>query len=390
MALLLATAVATVRSEPDSASAPVRRLAQLRREMQSSHPPAAAATSSRLNDIALEFVDARDLPQAVELLSEAVGLDPDNGVALANLILAYLKQENFELARFYLELSAETVVRRNPDPRAYLAIGDLCSASNRLEDAVTAWEHYRRLGGSDPAALARLDRAKRELSVTPGQRVLQSDRFALYTDAAISPEAAERVEAYLEQQYRLQSAFFETSLDGTQIVILYGGRAYFSLVSAPTWVSALFDGKIRVAVEPGGGLAPELETVLAHELAHAFIRHLSRDRAPGWLHEGLAQWWEGRRILPGEFRKAFAGQPPRSLSDMERNLARRVDRSTARSNYAEALGLIEYLIQHHGEGALVCLLRDLADGLSMEEALSRETVLTPARLLSAWKAWAGL
>jgi tetratricopeptide (TPR) repeat protein len=388
--LLLATAVATVRGDPVSASDPLRRLTELRREMESSRPPTAAAISARLNDIALEFVEAKDLPQAIELLSEAVGWDPDDGVALANLILAYLKQENFEFARFYLELATETVARRNPDPRVYLAIGDLYSANNRLEDAVTAWEHYRRLGGSDPAALARLERAKRELSVTPGQRVLQSDHFALYTDAAISPEAAARVEAYLERQYRLQSAFFATSLEGPQIVILYGGRAYFSLVSVPTWVSALFDGKIRVAIQPGGGLVPELEMVLAHELAHAFIRHLSRDRAPRWVHEGLAQWWEGKRILPGEFRRAFGGQPPHSLSEMEGNLARQVDRSTVRAEYTESLGLIEYLIQHHGEGSLVCLLRDLAEGLSMEEAVSREMALTPAGLASAWKTWAGL
>jgi hypothetical protein len=287
-------------------------------------------------------------------------------------------------------VATETVTPRNPDPHVYLEIGDLFLARNRLEDASTAWEHYQLLGGSDPAVVARLERAKRELSVTPGQRVLQSDRFAVYMDESISPEEAARVEAYLEHQYERQAAFFTTSLERTQIVILYGGRTYFSLVSVPTWVSALFDGKIRVAIPPGGGLVPELEAVLAHELTHAFIRHLSRDRAPRWIHEGIAQWWEGKRIPPGEFRRAFGGQPPRQLSEMETNFERRVDPSTVRANYGEALGLIEYLIQYHGEGSLVCLLVDLADGRSVEEGLSREMALTPAGLVSAWKAWAGL
>jgi tetratricopeptide (TPR) repeat protein len=367
-----------------------RRLAQLRREMESLHPPSNSEISTRLNAIAMEFLEAEDYSEATELLSEAVGRDPDNGVALANLIVCHVKQENWEFASFYLGVAKETVTRRNPDPRVYLAIGELYAAHNLVDDAVAAWDYYRQLGGSDPGALARLDRAKRELAVTPDQTLLQSDHFALYTDTAISPEAAARVEEYLERQYSLQSGFFATALEETQIVILYGGRAYFSLVSVPTWVSALFDGKIRVAIEPGGGLAPELERVLAHELAHAFIRQVSRDRAPGWLHEGLAQWWEGKRITPGEFRQAFVGQSPHSLSEMEGNLAKRVDRSVARANYAEALGLVEYLIDHHGQGSVVCILSGLADGLSTEEALRRETALTPERLISAWKIWAGL
>ena len=41
-------------------------------------------------------------------------------------------------------------------------------------------------------------------------------------------------------------------------------------------------------------LNAEQELLLSHELAHAFIRQASGGRAPGWLHEGLAQWAEGQ------------------------------------------------------------------------------------------------
>ena len=162
-------------------------------------------TEENLTDIALEYQRGDDLPQAIELLSEAVGRDPDNGIALANLILAYLKDESFEFAGFYLDLATQTTDRSQPSPDVYRTIGDFYAVRHRLEDAVTAWDYYFRLGGADPAVLARVERTRRELSVTPGQRLLESDHFALYADAVISPEVTAKAEEHLEREYRRQS-----------------------------------------------------------------------------------------------------------------------------------------------------------------------------------------
>lgn len=390
--LLLAASVVT--AQPDSASAAAdraRRLAKLWREVESARPPAAAEISRRLTDIAMEYLGQNDPAQASELLSEAVVRDPDNGIALANLILAYLKNEDFDFADFYLEQATQTADRRNPDPKVYFAIGDLYAARNRLQEAVSAWDYYVRLGGGDPVALAKLERARRELSVKQGQRLLSGDHFALYTDAAISEDVAARVEENLEQEYRTQSEFFGAPLaGGPQVVILYEGRAYFSLVSIPTWVSAIFDGKIRVSLEAPARWTPRLQAVLSHELTHAFIRHGSGGHAPGWLHEGLAQWFEGKRMMRSELRQVFARQPLRTLADMEGSLARRGIPAIAQSNYIEALGLIEYLIQERGPGAVACLVRALGTGDTLEEALVRETGFTSPELLAGFRAWVGL
>jgi tetratricopeptide (TPR) repeat protein len=390
--LLLAAGAVTAQPDPTSAAAGrARRLAQLRREVESAHPPAAAEISERLTDLAREYLENNDPAQAIELLSEAVARDPENGTALAHLILAYLKNEDFDFADFYLDQATQTADRRNPDPGVYSTIGDLYAARNRLHEAVSAWDYYLRLGGSEPAVLERLERSRRELSVKQGQRLLSGDHFAIYTDATISEEVAERVEAHLEQEYRSQSEFFGAPLaGGPQVVILYEGRAYFSLVSIPTWVSAIFDGKIRVSLEAPARWTWRLEAVLSHELAHAFIRHLSGGHAPGWLHEGLAQWFEGKRLMRSELREVFSRQPLRKLAEMEGSLAHRGIPAIAQSNYIESLGLIEYLIQERGPGAVACLVRALGAGDPLEEALRRQTGFTSPELLAGFRAWIGL
>jgi tetratricopeptide (TPR) repeat protein len=365
-------------------------LAKLRRQTPAAAPgtPGARAFAGRLEEIGRGYLEQGDLGRAVELLEEAYGWDERNGLVLAELTLAYVRAENFPFAHFYLELAEQRAPQAPPE--IYATLGEVYYALNRVEDAVLAWEQFERLRGNDPDILRRLSRARQEVSLSHGQRFLEAGDFSIFSDAAVPSEMVEKVAERLASSCKEESTFFAARLLSSQVVVLYAGRTYFTLVSVPEWVSGVFDGKIRVAVDPEGGVTPQLERVLSHELAHAFIRQASRGRAPGWLHEGLAQWCEGRRLFKSDFRDIFVGRRPASVSEMEGNMARRSDRATARANYGESLGLIEYLIQHRGEGTLVCLLQDLAEGMRMEDALRKETSLNPEQLVSSWKTWAGL
>ena len=350
--------------------------------------PEARALSLEFADAGRALLERGEAGQAIELLEEACGLDAENGLALAELTLAYVRRQNFDSARFYLNL-AEERSPRSP-PAIYETLGEIYYAWNRLDDAVSAWEHYRRLGGQSSRTLGRLVATLQELSMASGQRALLGESFSLYYDPPIPKATVAAIGEYLEKVRREQSEFFGEDLADRQVVVLYAGRAYFSLVSIPEWVSGVFDGKIRISLEPDGGLTPQLQAVLTHELAHAFVRSVSRDRAPGWLHEGLAQWWEGERILRDEIRKTFAGRTPYSLKEMEGNLSRKAERAAVRANYAQALALVEYVIERNGAGPLACLVRALGEGLPLSDALRKEIGLSSDEFLARWKAWANL
>ena len=375
----------------DPAPQLARELDALRRRSASVEPGTAAARklAAELGRIGAGYLDAGDNGRAIELLEEAYGWDEQNGLVLSELTLAYVRAEDFAFARFYLELAEQRATQAPPE--AYARLGEVYDSLNRVEDAVLAWEQFERLEGNDPAILRRLARARQELSLSHGQRLLEIPQFSISSDQAISPDVVEQVADKLVAAYREQSAFFGATLPAAQIVILYAGRAYFSLVSVPEWAGGVFDGKIRISMDPDQGITPGLEAVLAHELAHALIRKASADRAPGWLHEGLAQGAEGKRLLPKDLREIFSGgRKPAALAEMEGDFGRKSDRAAARALYAEALGLVEYVIQHRGAGALNCMLQDLAGGASVEDALRAETGLSGAGLVSAWKAWAGI
>lgn len=380
-----------VSERPQPTDSAARRLEKLRQDERGPSPPTSQESAQRLEGIARENLREGDRGRAIELLSEAARRDPQSGEVFARLTLAYLANRDFEFARATLDAAAGRSDLRATAPELFAEVAEQFAGANRLDDAVAAWELSERFGGNDPAIRARLERARRELSVTLGQRLLQGERFAIYADAAISESVVAAAEAHLEREYlRQRELFGPGELPGPQVVILYAGRRFFSLVSVPDWVSGVFDGKIRISLDPGAGFTPETASVLSHELAHAWIRFLSKDRAAGWLHEGLAQWCEGRRLPRKDFRRVFEGQPVSSLAELETRFARRADRVAVRANYVEALGIVEYIAFSRGEGALACLVRDLGEGIDPEEALRRETGLTRTELVSRWKSWAGI
>ena len=364
-----------------------REVAALHRRTESAlrGTPDARDLAESLAAIGRLFLAEGETGRAIELLGEAYGLDEENGLTLAELTLAYVRAGDFDSARFYLQ-RAEPRATRAP-PEIYGVLGDVYDAFHRLEDAVAAWSEFVRFGGQDPKLLARLARARDELAVTRGQRAIRLEHFAVFADPAVPESVARRAGEALETAYREQASFLGAQLLRPQVVVLYGGRAWFSLVSVPDWVSGVYDGKIRVSVEADAPAA--LSGVLAHELAHALLRLSTRDRAPGWLHEGLAQWLEGRRIPRREIRAAAGARPAESLAALDARFHGPLDRTAARASYAQALAIVEYLAVVRGEQALACLVAALKEGASFAEALRAEAGLSTEELFSGWRSWAG-
>lgn len=383
---LLLTGQAVPASEP----AREKAIAALQHRAESATPgsPEAARLGDELAAIGRAYLDEEQTGRAIELLSEAYGLDEQNGLVLSELTLAHVRASDFETARFYLQLAEDRL--ESAPPEIYGVLGEIYYAMNRLDDAVLAWGEFVRFGGQDPGRLRSLQHARDELAVTRGQRSFLGDHFSIFADPDVSDATVRLASQDLESAYRRESEFFGSSFTAPQVVVLYAGRSYFSLVSVPDWVSGVFDGKIRVCVETREGAERAFSAVLVHELAHALIRQRSRDRAPGWLHEGLSQWWEGRRLPRSEMKEVLGPRGHISLEALEASFRSKLDRRAARASYAHALSLVEFLMAQRGEGVISCLLEDLGAGEDFPTALRAQAGLTPAELYRQWRAWAGV
>jgi len=135
-------------------------------------------------------------------------------------------------------------------------------------------------------------------------------------------------------------------------VILFSREQYYEAANAPSWSGGVFDnvdGRIRV---PIGGLepklTPELDGVLLHELTHAFVADITHGTAPRDLHEGLAQFNEGKRLE--------SLVPPKYLTSLADG---RVD--GVYGLYWGALVFAEYLVDMRGQSGINDLLRSMGE-----------------------------
>jgi len=360
------------------------RLDALRRAEAGPHPPGREEAAVRLTELAREYLGEGSIDRAIELLSAAVARDPDNGIALADLTIAYLRHGDRAFADFYLNLARQSAHRVEPDAETYVALGNAYEADNRLDDALEAWDEARRLGDRSDVLARRISRARADWAYSHGQRYRATDAFEIYFDPRIGRSIVDFVGDSLENALPDERRFFLGDLAGPIVVILYEGRRFFEMREMPDWVGGSFDGKIRVPIDLARPPDEALLGLLRHELAHAFLARLSHARAPGWLQEGLAQFVEGRRVDAATAAASFAESPLDILTALESALGQRADRGAARRAYALSLSFVEYLGDRNGLAGVVCIASDLGRGFDLDEAFERQFGASPQALESAW------
>jgi len=142
---------------------------------------------------------------------------------------------------------------------------------------------------------------------------------------------------------------------------------------------------VFVSLETRGNKTPR--QVFVHEVAHVVLHwSYGESEPPRWLEEGLAQ------VVAGEFdlrtqailSRAALGGGLIPLSSLTRSWPRQPAR--ARIAYAESRDFVLFVRHRHGDQAVVDLVRGLAEGRTVEEALFAATGFTLDEIQDTWQA----
>jgi tetratricopeptide (TPR) repeat protein len=131
----------------------------------------------------------------------------------------------------------------------------------------------------------------------------------------------------------------------------------------------------------------------AHEFTHYVITERTHNRAPLWMQEGLAKWfeqgWRGRHEPVTPFsaalvRDAIARKDLVTFEEMHPSLAKLPTQERAALAYAEVSMAIEWLVKQKGPASLERMTGLLGDGKSTEEAVSQAAGEPFKRFLDDW------
>jgi tetratricopeptide (TPR) repeat protein len=327
-----------------------------------------AVLSSTADFIAGKFEFERgNVAQSKHYFESALRYQPESSTILTYYAAVLARTGSAREALAY----AERAVRSNPNSAdAYTMLGYAQFVSDRTKDSITSWQHSISLR-PDPAVQRLLAKAQREQSAESEFAQHESSHFVLHYEGKETSEAfREEIVRALESDYDDLLRDLGTPPHDNILVTLYTETAFFDVTHAPSWVGALYDGKLRIPISGLTSVTPELARVLKHELAHAFIAKLAAGRCPPWLNEGIAQFLEPKN-LAGEGRQLallYKAQQQIPFNVLEGSFMR-LSGSTAHIAYAESLAAVTYISDSYGLSEIPRILERLSQGSSTEAAL---------------------
>ncbi|MGE0454149.1 MAG: tetratricopeptide repeat protein [Vicinamibacteria bacterium] len=302
--------------------------------------------------------DAHRLPRALELARKAVNVHPEGPQGRLFVMTILIDSGDWGGAE---AVAREIVARDSRNADGFWGLGYALFRQDRNREAAEALEAAVQLR-DHPEARQLLARIRKTQEDEGGMTEQKLAHFHVRYDGEEHVEVGREILRSLERHYATLIGTLDHQPQSTIAVILFTRDKYYTASGAPAWSGGVYDntdGRIRIPI--GGltaSLSPEMDGTLIHELTHAFLADKTRGVAPRELHEGLAQYMEGKR-LASELRP----EELRALADG------RV--AGVGGFYLQALAFVEDLIALRGMGGVNDLARAMGETGSADEAFRR-------------------
>jgi len=290
---------------------------------------------------------------------------------------------------------------RPDDPQARFALGLLRFYQQRYQEAVPLLD----AGPGDPhgdGGFLRL--ARNAAALSERQATAESEHFVVAypkgKDEILAPYLLATLEA---QRAALFADLGPVPWPAKVRVEILDGVADLSRLS--TLTDAEIRGSGTIALCKYGKLmlvSPKalvtgydwLDTA-AHELVHLVVARRAGPRAPIWLHEGIAKWWESRWRGPGGLgfsatsaalvRRAVEQNALVTFEEMHPSMAKLPTQEKAALAYAEVVLAVELMVQRAGAGAVARVLDAIAGGAGADAAVAAALQTTWPAFQQAWR-----
>ncbi|GEM_PF-1408863 len=356
---------------------------------QSPKQPAAlisspATQATELNNRGVQTAQAGHLEEGAGLLRDALRLNPADSEIRRNLS-AMLTDWATQLYQVGDVTRATTIVEEavqddQTNGRAFVVLGDLAFLTqDDLSKAIGYWQHAHGKIPADQwgAVSRRLAQAERDRAIERSFQGVETAHFRIRFEGAQHQELATDLEMELEQLYqRLATGFGKGPEKLT--VLVYTERNFERVAGGRDWAAGLYDGRIRLR-------ADELRTsfrssIMAHELAHAFLARAYGPRIPKWIHEGFAQSQEPRPLTDPEQRlmqDAAARQSWIPLKWLDRRFNQPSNLEDLARAYVQSRWVVQQLLQQKGMPTFHELLTRLSGGEPIDRAF--DATMNPLR-----------
>jgi tetratricopeptide (TPR) repeat protein len=291
--------------------------------------------------------------QALAHLEEAVAINLDAGNSESALAQAWMSLGQRQRAA---ELVAE-VLQLHPKCKLALKVqAEIAFMEGELNLAVSSLQLASDLQPDDVVLANRLKFFKSEQDILTNFLRVRSTRFDCMYDAtnpAIQPYLQQLL-LDLEEASDAVNQVLGLQPSDRLLVLLLSPKDY--VAGAPNWSNGLYDGRIRVPFDGSRAPGDNLRATFRHEYTHAAL-HRVGPSLPTWLHEGIAQFVEGK---DWQRSRSFLQNNPShmpTLTQLQGNWTEMTDSNRVQAAYAYSLSFHYWFVEQFGNDALATLVQ---------------------------------
>ncbi len=356
------------------------------------------------NNYAMALGNQKKWEEATRQMEEALRLDRQNTRFKENLSLVHLNhayqlyQEPSRTHSYqsYRHLKAKGLVEKalrlnSKLAPAYVLLGDIEYDNQQLPKAERSWKKAQKLDPRMNGLASRLDRVGRESEVESDMNSVADFHFTLRYDDSVKRSTGFDIRRVLRQARLEVGREFQYRPKHKIVVLLYSKETFRKVrQGAPEWLAGMFDGKIRLPMPESERDLGSVKGTVVHEYTHAVVHELSRGQVPHWFNEGLAEYQEAKfaktSTPASSLKQALDADELVPWSQVESLFSgRSIDQ--VRLGYDQSHSVVAYLAQRYGFWHIPRLLKQMAQGVSFEEALRQEFKSPAERLEKDWKRW---
>ncbi len=328
-------------------------------------------SAAQLSKAGWDALNAGRIQDAATAFDEALRAGPQTSSTLLGAgVAARLQGRTDDVRRLLVD-----ALKIEPSlTAASLLLGSVLYQSGDLDGAIDTYQRALAFRPNHPQLTKQLEAWRKESDLHSGFRQTLGDHFTVMFEGPAEADLASRAVALLEADYWRIGTALSIYPSGVTTVILYTREQFHDITRSPSWAGGAFDGRIRMPVQGALQNRAEFERVLAHEFTHALIQSVAARGVPTWLHEGLADCFDGSDVRKKEqqIRQSEARVP---LSRLEGSFDGLTTKEATLA-YAQSAVAVHQLLEDPGLLAIANLLTDLGRGVPFAEAFERNMLIS--------------
>lgn len=266
-------------------------------------------------------------------------------------------------------LATRQLGARRPAPGTLYDLAELVADEGQYDTAIRLIRKAdAQLGRPHGERRLRQLELSRELAATA--RELRSRHFVVRYPAATGERYAGQLATVLEEERRRMLAWIPEPGATPVEVELFPLEQFLSAYGGDIEVVGVYDGRLRMPLADLRSLDPRLVAVVSHELAHALLSGATREQAPRWFQEGLAQHLEMGSLAVNPLPELEASGRTLAFPALEPILDGFAEPQLVELAYAESAWAVAYVESRWGVEGIRRLVREFAAAASTERAIA--------------------